>query len=95
MRTKGVFLVEGPMIENDISLWEHTAPTSFELTVLSTNQVLVIWNIWEAEDGKVRGCSMGAAMLISESEKRRRYSCNDGYPDEDFDDLVFTLECLD
>ena len=34
----------------------------------------------------------GAAMIVEEIENGRRYRCNDGAPDEDFDDIVFTVQ---
>ncbi|MBI3259482.1 MAG: hypothetical protein HYZ54_08430 [Ignavibacteriae bacterium] len=34
----------------------------------------------------------GAAMMVEEIETGRRYYCNDGAPDENFDDIVFTVD---
>jgi len=31
-------------------------------------------------------------MIVEEIESGFRYHCNDGYPDEDFNDIVFTIE---
>ncbi len=31
-------------------------------------------------------------MIIEEITDGRRYQCNDAYPDDDFDDLVFMIE---
>ncbi len=33
-----------------------------------------------------------AAMYSEELENGKRYFCNDGHPDEDFDDIVFTVK---
>ncbi|MCB1117403.1 MAG: hypothetical protein KDK50_02345, partial [Chlamydiia bacterium] len=33
----------------------------------------------------------GAAMIVEEIPNGRRYRCNDGEPDDDFDDIVFTI----
>jgi hypothetical protein len=30
-------------------------------------------------------------MIVEEIENGRRYYCNDGHPDEDFDDIIFEL----
>ena len=37
----------------------------------------------------------GAAMEVKVEGNTRTYYCNDGYPDTDFDDLVFKIEFLD
>ena len=34
----------------------------------------------------------GAAMIVEEIENGRRYRCNDWEPDEDFDDIIFTVQ---
>jgi hypothetical protein len=31
-------------------------------------------------------------MIVEEIENGRRYRCNDGVPDDDFDDIVFTVQ---
>lgn len=36
----------------------------------------------------------GAGMIVEEIENGFRYRCNDLYPDEDFDDVVFRIERL-
>jgi hypothetical protein len=35
---------------------------------------------------------MGAGMIVEEIENGFRYHCNDGYRDEDFNDIVFRIE---
>lgn len=34
----------------------------------------------------------GSAMIVEEIENGRRYRCNDCHPDENFDDIVFTVQ---
>jgi hypothetical protein len=31
-------------------------------------------------------------MIVQEIAEGRRYRCNDGYPDDDFDGLIFRIE---
>lgn len=31
-------------------------------------------------------------MIVEEIENGRRYRCNDGHPDESFDDINFSLQ---
>jgi len=33
-------------------------------------------------------------MIVEKIEGGRRYRCNDGFPDEDFDDIIFTVRKL-
>ncbi len=33
----------------------------------------------------------GSAMIVEEVEGGRRYRCNDWHPDDNFDDIVFTV----
>ena len=36
-------------------------------------------------------CYYGAAMFTENIDHGKRYYCNDGNPDEDFDDIIFTI----
>lgn len=56
---------------------------------------LCIRNGWDTGDGVVRSGGGGAAMIVDEMSVRHRYRCNGGYPDDDFDDLVFRIERLE
>jgi hypothetical protein len=52
---------------------------------------LEVYNLWDKGDGVTEAWHNGAAMIVEEIPGGRRYRCNDGYPDDDFDDLVFEL----
>jgi hypothetical protein len=87
--------------------WEDTAPKQIELTVFTKKGYVVVKNIWEytnvylvrgpsgesvtRESKSVESWYNGAAMKIEEIENGRRYFCNDGHPDDNFDDIVFTV----
>jgi hypothetical protein len=53
-----------------------------------------VWNVWN--NGSLRhgidGQHGGAAMIVEEIDNGFRYRCNDGYPDNDLDDIVFRIE---
>lgn len=49
-------------------------------------------NIWDSGSGRIDSRFGGAAMIVEEIENGRRYRCNDGHPDENFDDVVFTIQ---
>lgn len=75
--------------------WEDTTPKRVELTVNTTEKSITIQNFWEItnyQGNSFRDCSHnGAAMIVEEIENGRRYRCNDITPDDDFDDIIFTV----
>ncbi|MGE5195859.1 MAG: hypothetical protein ACM3JI_00845 [Anaerolineae bacterium] len=87
--------------------WEDAElidPKNIEITVFTKIDHVLIYNIWEQtnqyiadgmrESKSVEYWHSGAAMIVEEIENGRRYHCNDGYPDEDFDDIIFTVQKL-
>ena len=76
--------------------WEDTAPKSLELKVFTKQDYVFVQNIWESISLTGNRCvdygHFGAAMIIEEIENGRRYRCNDWEPDEDFDDIIFTVQ---
>ncbi len=90
--------------------WDDTAPKRIELKVITKKDFVIVYNIWERTSYYLVGSSTGepiqkesksidyghngAAMIVEEIENGRRYRCNDGYPDEDFDDIIFTVQRL-
>ncbi|MDX8430216.1 MAG: hypothetical protein SNF33_00165 (plasmid) [Candidatus Algichlamydia australiensis] len=86
---KGVFMV----------FWEKSEvydPKNIELKICSTKGSVKIRNIWESTDH--RGSSFvdygryGSAMILEEIPGGKKYSCNDWTPDENFDDIIFTVK---
>ena len=51
--------------------------------------------MWRINDGAMQYEHNGAAMYFEEIPNGKRYFCNDGYPDDDFDDLIFSIEIID
>lgn len=90
--------------------WSDTAPDPITLKVFTQRGFVWVENIWEnvnsyvvsGPDGKevkkqstsVESRYHGAAMIVEEIENGRRYKCNDWHPDENFDDIVFTVQKL-
>ena len=76
--------------------WEDTAPKQFELKVITKNDFVWVNNIWESTSylgtKSVDYGHNGAAMIVEEIENGRRYYCNDGFADEDFDEIIFTIQ---
>ncbi len=84
--------------------WENTAPQQVIIKVwrdstkrkkpksLPEKGLLGIKNIWDPGMGSIESWYGGAAMIVEEIENGRRYYCNDGHLDENFDDIVFTVQ---
>lgn len=97
---QGVFLKidRGRMLVNDKSvgkctvLWEDTAPREVVIELKGNPQRLFVHNVWDPGSGAMLYGTFGAAMFMEEIDQGRRYFCNDGHPDDDFDDIVFTLK---
>lgn len=97
-RVKMLFWEDSKMID----------PQNIEITVFTKEGYVWVQNIWERINSYVDSTSTGekivketkltdsghhgAAMKIEEIPNGRRYYCNDGHPDENFDDIVFTVQ---
>ncbi|MGE3556331.1 MAG: hypothetical protein AB7M93_25875 [Candidatus Obscuribacterales bacterium] len=73
-----------------ILLWEDTAPPDLHLLVRSRDQFLKVDHVW-VEEGRITAWQGGAALLVHYTSYGACYFCNDGAPDENFDDLVFEI----
>ena len=75
--------------------WEDTAPKKFTLKVFTKKDFVWVENIWESVNHlgtkSVDYGRFGSAMIVEEIENGRRYRCNDWHPDENFDDIIFTI----
>ena len=80
----------------DMIFWEDTMPQQFTMTVFAKIGYVWVQNFWEhvSHQGvpSIHKGHNGAAMIVEEIENGRRYLCNDGKPDDDFDDIVFTIQ---
>jgi hypothetical protein len=94
LKTKGEFVMDnGSIVPNRPVLWEDTAPKKIEAVIKTKNKELIVYNVWDLGDGVIQHWHNGAAMEIKQiSENKRIYYCNDGYPDSDFNDLIFSVE---
>ncbi len=75
-----------------IVLWHDTAPQVVELGVPANANMVEVHNVWDSGNGMTDAWHNGAAMIIEEIPNGRRYRCNDGLADDDFDDIVFRIE---
>lgn len=93
LKTKGAFKSDKfEEIKNAIVFWEDTAPQKFELSVDSKDGMLLIYNVWDFGNGATQAWHNGAAMEVREDmENEQLYYCNDGHPDFNFNDLIFSM----
>ena len=90
---KGEFEIDGETVRTMAVLWCKSAPCEFIVRIKS-KQRCYVKNVWDVGDGVMHSWHNGAAMIIEETLTGRRYRCNDGRPDDDFDDLIFRIEFL-
>jgi hypothetical protein len=61
----------------------------------SKNSELFVYNAWEETDWMGNTFTnywmRGAAMIEEINGNTRRYRCNDGHPDDNFDDIIFEV----
>ncbi|MFY9308196.1 MAG: hypothetical protein WAQ28_04010 [Bacteroidia bacterium] len=91
IKTKGTIVVNGKEIKNSIVLWYDTAPKEINIQIKSKNNEIIIYNVWDVGNGTMHYWHNGAAMWVEKKENVVTYHCNDGYPDSDLNDLIFTL----
>jgi hypothetical protein len=65
-------------------------PFRFEVECRNKQGVLRFYNMTEY-DGRQEHWNRGACMIAEDIPGGRRYHCNDFDPDEDFDDMVFSV----
>lgn len=93
--TEGEFQVDDhPPVKKGVALWCKAPPRQFLVHIKSKKRQCLIKNVWDVGDGVMHSWHNGAAMIVEEIRNGRRYRCNDGRPDDDFDDLVFRIELL-
>ncbi|MCG3126419.1 MAG: hypothetical protein CHACPFDD_01254 [Phycisphaerae bacterium] len=95
LKLDGACKINDPIIQRrtGIVLWYDTAPTTVTVELVDLGiTVVTVNNVWDVGDGVVHAWHNGAAMIVDEIPNGRRYRCNDGFPDDDFDDIVFRIE---
>ena len=100
----GYFEIDGTQFPNKIVLWENPAKKEILVRLfqdkskkkppksLPKRGLLGIRNAWDNGVCKLNYWIGGAAMVAEPIENGMRYKCNDGAPDEDFDDIIFTIQ---
>ncbi|MFA5375456.1 MAG: hypothetical protein WC455_06860 [Dehalococcoidia bacterium] len=92
IRDKGFFIINGEKVKAHLAVWHNPAHSVFEFTIKAKDKNLEVKNIWDTGNGVTELWHNGAAMIVEETPNGRRYLCNDGHPDENFDDIIFRIE---
>jgi hypothetical protein len=93
---EGKFKILGQIIRRAIVLWCDTAdPQTVEFEVVGKPATIAVKNIWDVGNGVIDSWHNGAAMIVESVPNGRRYRCNDGFADDDFNDIVFRLERIE
>ena len=91
VRDKGTMVMNDQNVKHAIC-WRDTAPEVVEFHIEGKVSFIEIKNVWDVGDGVIHSWHNCAAMIVEELPNGRRYRCNDGYADDDFDDIVFRVE---
>jgi len=98
--TDGEFVLAGQAFngKKGVFFWGDDAEGTIEFELRGGPEAIHVFNVWEGEDHLghrfMDSRHNGAAMIVEEIPNGRRYRCNDGEADDDFDDIVFRLERL-
>ncbi len=99
----GILHVDDCHYKKGVTFWQEISPLDNVMRVdfkpgirikyLKKNK-LEIHNVWDSGNGICHFGHNGSAMYKEEIPNGFRYFCNDGEPDDDFDDLIFRIERL-
>ncbi len=90
-REKGEIVMNGQHLKHAVC-WHDTAPQTVEFAVTGEAGTIEVKNVWDVGNGVIESWHNGAAMIVESIPDGRRYRCNDGLADDDFNDIVFRLE---
>lgn len=95
LKTTGSFFFGNDReFKNSIGIWEDTASSEDIFLCKSDDLVIEVVNVWDTGDGVIQSWHNGAAMWYEEIRNGKRYHCNDGHPDDDFDDIIFEIQII-
>jgi len=94
LKCDGYFIYKSDTLNgrHGLVFWQDTSPASIDCEIGPTVSTVRVYNVWDVGDGVIEARHNGAAMIVEDFPNGRRYLCNDGFADDDFDDIVFRLE---
>ena len=92
-RKRGEIMIAGETFTKPVFVWQDSAPTSFNFTVLKPITPLEIYNAWQRNERSIDYGVCDTAIRVEQIENGRRYFCSDGHIGLDnLDDLIFRIE---
>ena len=92
VRSEGTIVYDDQVVKRKwADIWEDKLPREGDFECHSDEKILQVKNIWDTGNGCIESWTNGAAIWIEEIPDGRRYHCNDGHFDDDFNDIVFEL----
>jgi hypothetical protein len=88
----GEFVVNKQYFKDVVVFWQDTAPETIFFELDARVKSVAVRNVWDTGDGMMHFWHNGAAIIVEPIPDGRRYRCNDGLADDDFDDIVFRIE---
>ncbi len=77
-----------------IRIWHKDDKYKYSKFMILKDTRITVYNTWD-DNGSIKSTRGGAAMEVKKIESNKYlFRCNDGYLDEDFNDLVFTLKII-
>lgn len=73
------------------NLWQNYMNKPIYFRGTSKDKLLLVWNVWDTGNGTTNYWHNGAAMIKETDGNTTIYRCNDGHPDDNFDDIVFKI----
>ena len=92
LQINGNLIVNNQKLSKGTRLWKDSAPKSAKIELNSKDGKLMVMNIWDHGDGITQKWHNGGAMYFEETKNGKIYYCNDGHPNDDFNDLIFNIE---
>ena len=93
---EGSIVIDNREFPKGVVLWQDCSILKIEFAIKAKKNKpvkLEIKNVWDTGNGLMESWHNGAAMTKEElPDGSIRYWCNDGYPDDDLNDIVFRVE---
>lgn len=89
------FEVNGFQTSKGLIIRQDTAPRKIHFEIKNINSgkaEILVHNIWIKSEDRVEFGQGNAGMIIEDTKDGWIFRCNDEQDDDDFDDLIFTLQ---
>lgn len=90
-RSGGELYVNGVRLTHMVC-WHDLSRTECEISIIGEPKYIEVKNVWDSGNGVIDSWHNGAAMYIEDIDHGKKYYCNDGFADDDLNDLIFTLQ---